>query len=641
MAEYLPLRTARVQNFCCFKDSGEVRLDDITVLLAENENGKTSFLRALAWFSSDELFDEADRWSEADGSTALDIVSLTFEMTEDADAALFDAGFQRPQLIRVVRNTTGGRWVEDAATGAPVGLFVPAEELFNETRDWLVSRLKEYDHPVAADVAASLQQATPNSLVATPHTTSITEAVIPTIDSEAGVELAQKLHELQTWETTATSSEDPNAYEILEPFLPRLIYFADLADEVGDEVTYEEVASDPTSRRTMVNLAKLVDVDLVGLGDESGHARMRLSQEASEGLTEQATLRWEGDPVTFRVQFDETRMIVSVDHKGRDQKPSRRSRGLQWFLGFYANFKAEARGDLAGAVLLLDEPGLHLHIKQQPKLVELFEDLTDSNQIVYSTHLPFLVPRGALHRLRLMLPGKEPGTIRVENDFHKLKTTADVMQPVRAALGMGIADAISLGASNVIVEGLVDTYYLDSMRAFCRDAQKDSLGDDVTLLAAGGAGRKMLPMASFILGERARGVVLLDDDRAGHEARRAIEGQFSDLVPIVFTNPAATRTADRLEIEDLFDREYFIDLVNDSYSSVAGFTNLASSDVDPAKSICDAIKEVFDTRGIGGFQKLRPARQLQVRVTLDEKPPDDDSLNAFAELFVRLNAALT
>ena len=232
---------------------------------------------------------------------------------------------------------------------------------------------------------------------------------------------------------------------------------------------------------------------------------MRMSQEASEELTEQASVRWEGDRVTFRVQFDETRMIVSVDHRGRDQKPSRRSRGLQWFLGFYTNFKAETQGALAGAILLLDEPGLHLHIKQQPKLIELFEDLTQSNQIVYSTHLPFLIPRGALHRLRLMFPGKPAGTVRVENDFHKLKTSADVMQPVRAALGMGIADAISLGLSNVVVEGLADTYYLDSMRAFCRDAGKAALSEDVTLLAAGGAGRKMLPMVSFVLAERAKG----------------------------------------------------------------------------------------------------------------------------------------
>ena len=618
-----------------------MRIDDITVLLAENENGKTSFLRALAWFSSDETFDEDDRWSEADGSAVLDVVSLTFEITDEAKAALDDAGFESPNLIRVVKNTGAQRRVENAASDAPLQFSLTAEELFNETRDSLVKKLLEYDKQTALDVAGPLRDASPSDLLATPLATSIDTNLIPSLDPEAGAELSEKFQELQKWEAAAADEdEQPSPYEIVEPFLPRLIYFADLDDQVADEVTYDEAASDPATWRTMINLAKLVDIDLVHLGSASGLKRMRLAKKVSEGLTEQASLRWEGDEVTFRVQFDESRMIVLVDHKGRDQKPSRRSRGLQWFLGFYTNFKAEAGGDLAGAVLLLDEPGLHLHIKQQPKLIELFEDLTASNQIVYSTHLPFLIPRGALHRLRLMLPGKPPGTVKVENDFHKLKTSHDVMQPVRASLGMGIAEAISLGVSNVAVEGLVDMYYLDTMRAFCRDARKTTLGDDVTLLPAGGTGSKMMPMASFILGERARGAVLLDDDRSGHEARRAIEKQFSDLVPIIFTNPAATRTPTGLEIEDLFDRGYFVELLNDSYASVDAFNDLSVGDLDPDKPICDAIKTVFEARGIGGFQKLRPARQLQMRLQLGEKEPDAGSLDAFAGLFDRLNNKL-
>jgi hypothetical protein len=128
------------------------------------------------------------------------------------------------------------------------------------------------------------------------------------------------------------------------------------------------------------------------------------------------------------------------------------------------------------------------------------------------------------------------------------------------------------------------------MRAFCRDAGKTSLPDDMTLLPAGGAGKKMLPMVSFMLGERARGAVLLDDDRAGHDARREIEKQFSDLVPITFTTPHATRTPTGYEIEDLFDRNYFVDLLNDSYASVATFTDLSPGELDPAKPICVAIK---------------------------------------------------
>ena len=59
----MELISARVTNFGCFSDSEEVPIDDVTALIAENENGKTTFLRALAWWGDVQAsFDEDDRW---------------------------------------------------------------------------------------------------------------------------------------------------------------------------------------------------------------------------------------------------------------------------------------------------------------------------------------------------------------------------------------------------------------------------------------------------------------------------------------------------------------------------------------------------------------------------------------------------
>ena len=77
---------------------------------------------------------------------------------------------------------------------------------------------------------------------------------------------------------------------------------------------------------------------------------------------------------------------------------------------------------------------------------------------------------------------------------------------------MGIAQAISLGNTNVIVEGKTDPYMLDSMRVFCADGKLPTLAEDVTLFRAGEAGKKMLPYVGFLAAEQAKGVVLLDDD---------------------------------------------------------------------------------------------------------------------------------
>jgi hypothetical protein len=69
-----------------------------------------------------------------------------------------------------------------------------------------------------------------------------------------------------------------------------------------------------------------------------------------------------------------------------------RSRGFRWFFSFYITFAADADGGAAkDAILLMDEPGLYLHIQSQKDLLAHW--ITDfDNQIIYTTHSPFMVP---------------------------------------------------------------------------------------------------------------------------------------------------------------------------------------------------------------------------------------------------------
>lgn len=51
----------RVENFRCIRDSGEIELDSgLTILIGENESGKTALLEALAWFNEGETFRDVD-----------------------------------------------------------------------------------------------------------------------------------------------------------------------------------------------------------------------------------------------------------------------------------------------------------------------------------------------------------------------------------------------------------------------------------------------------------------------------------------------------------------------------------------------------------------------------------------------------
>jgi predicted ATP-dependent endonuclease of OLD family len=87
-----------------------------------------------------------------------------------------------------------------------------------------------------------------------------------------------------------------------------------------------------------------------------------------------------------------------------------RSRGFRWFFSFYITFAADTHeGDAAGAILLLDEPGLHLHQKSQEDLLRHLQNDFE-NQIIYTTHSPFMLPPEAPHIARAVDISQETGT---------------------------------------------------------------------------------------------------------------------------------------------------------------------------------------------------------------------------------------
>ena len=61
------------------------------------------------------------------------------------------------------------------------------------------------------------------------------------------------------------------------------------------------------------------------------------------------------------------------------------------------------------AILLLDEPGLYLHARSQSDLLGHFEK-DFKNQIVYTTHSPFMVPTHKLESVRTVSIDEEKGT---------------------------------------------------------------------------------------------------------------------------------------------------------------------------------------------------------------------------------------
>lgn len=126
--------------------------------------------------------------------------------------------------------------------------------------------------------------------------------------------------------------------------------------------------------------------------------------------------------------------------------PESRSAGFRWYLSFYINFIAQTFEARANEyVFLIDEPGIHLHPAGQKDLTRVMEDLAIKNQIVYTTHSPFMLNRDYPHRVRLVSKDKD-GT-RVDSEAYR-----ENWRPLRSSIGLMIGDLFFFNDSGMMLE---------------------------------------------------------------------------------------------------------------------------------------------------------------------------------------------
>ena len=210
------------------------------------------------------------------------------------------------------------------------------------------------------------------------------------------------------------------------------------------------------------------DQDVLSQIAEAKRTRSILLQSAGTKLTERFAEWWKQGDYRFRFEADGSHFRIWVADKRRPQEVEleHRSTGLQWFLSFFLVFLHESRGAHHRAVLLLDEPGLSLHPLAQRDLSAFFDGLAATNQIIYTSHSPFLVDADRLERARKVYVGRD-GSTRVTADLREAEgsdSQTGAAYVVRAALNMAVAEASLGGTQAVLVPGSVDQVYLSAIR---------------------------------------------------------------------------------------------------------------------------------------------------------------------------------
>jgi hypothetical protein len=190
--------------------------------------------------------------------------------------------------------------------------------------------------------------------------------------------------------------------------------------------------------------------------------------------------------------------------------------------------------------------------------------LAKTNQILYTTHSPFLVDPDRLDQVRKVYAAEDGSTVCSPN---LRQSGADPAQAgaayaVYSALNLNVAESLLLGCLPVVVEGASDQHYLTMMKVLLISAGKIKPSRELVFPPAGGT--KTLRITAAILTGRDESlpVVLLDGDHMG--ARMASELSSSlykgEEIKILSTDEFSRIKGS--ELEDLIPHERFVDAVD-------------------------------------------------------------------------------
>lgn len=677
------LEKFRVQNYKKIRDTGWVTCRDLTAFVGKNEAGKSAIFRGLSKLnpSDGEKYDGlkefprrryTDEYAKQDWPVATALFMLAEEEREALKkicpelaaashvsctrsySSMLTVGFQPgPESSAVTR-----REFSDALTllVADVRSLVAPDgkgDALGGMKTALAGALEPMRAAQAAQVAQQGQQTVPRNEI---------EQVLNAVGAQANEVWQKELLEparkkmAELAERATLEQRLGEARKWVEVHLPRFVYFDryDVIDSAVHLTTFvQQLSATPTAPKVRttrclfehvgLDIKKLASLGQHQAGQPANDQVRRLVDEraihfssASNAMTGKFQDWWEQRCHTFRYQADGDyfRVWVSDDCDPSEIELDQRSQGMQYFFSFFIVFLVEAKSGHQNSILLLDEPGLHMHGTAQAKIVKFLEKLARENQTLYTTHSPFMVDFDHLEQARIVYEGDD-GTTKVSEDVWP--PDRDSLFPLQAGLGYQLAQSLFISKRQLVVEGLIDFWLFRILADVLSIRGLPTLRDDVVVVPSAGVS-KLLPLASMLIGHGVEVAALLDgDEPARREGKklvdRLLEGEpakcvfIGDFVQV----PGA-------EVEDIFPESDYLSAVSEAYKTEPLSLGPAEAAID---GVANKVAALFSRLKMGRFEKWRPAAVLRDRFAAAPDRVPDNVCRVASALFQAVNAAFS
>lgn len=310
--------------------------------------------------------------------------------------------------------------------------------------------------------------------------------------------------------------------------------------------------------------------------------RKRALQTAGARLTAEIRRVWNDDSLTLRLDVDGQYLQTLVeDELGIPVELDQRSEGFRWLVSFFVVFHAQAKDDLRNAILLLDEPGLSLHALKQQEFRKTVSALAEGNQIIYTTHSPFMVGADELDLVRVV----EMVDRKVGTKVHTRLAVDDPksIYPLQAALGYDLAQSMFTHQRNLVVEGITDLLIIEALNAAFSSEGGAAIDADIAIVPAGSAS-KVVYYSTILTSQSLKVAALLDSDSAGDQAAE------QEALWQLLSTKRILRTGDhiaevqRAEIEDLL-RHTLAQIARDEL----GWDSVATAQSQPTRPLMEIL----------------------------------------------------
>lgn len=483
----------RIQNFRSIVDTNWVQFspDGVTVLVGQNESGKTSVLQALYYALMSSAITADDLRVGADVEPPSVQLRCKVGIDELQSSRFEDI---EPRDIDTLRNH-----------------LIAKENVVDIQCNWKLQRKDDG----GTQYVMSIDLADPTELEALLRQNDI--FVLKTSPSEdTSVDSLDRL------------STDDAAEFIFEP-LPAAVFFnADsglLPSTVDIDAKGKPTGVGSTAANNFLTIA---DIDLPQLIKGDGRYRQNQLRRANQRVSDDFTNFWSqvigsGSKLSLQCEIanygsaagekvGKEHLVFWIVDGNTQLYPKQRSLGVRWFVSFYLQLRATEKSG-AQRMFLLDEPGANLHAKAQADVLKLINELRKDIAIVYSTHSPQMIEYEKLYRVRAVQRdgGLEDSPTVVIDGHHLGAASTDTLSPILSAMGSDMSQqAVIKKYRNVLLEEISGYYYLKSFwkLAKCKETAH--------FIAATGV-NKLPALANMFLGWGLDFIVAIDDDKQGRD----------------------------------------------------------------------------------------------------------------------------